>query len=201
MLAVRERPDLGPGMYEAIDGNHRTEAVFEYLKWPVVRCENFGEIPLAEAVLIARRRNYQWFEDDLSLVSKLYKEVVLPEFGSEDLATFMPETQQQIEEIAKLTDFDWESLPGNEGKGAGGGAEGEGGGAGDPTLSFPLTGELSDEWMQWLAVARGHSKADSPEQALLYALRCAFAFVDTVQTGESALEAAPEVAEEVAGGS
>jgi len=81
-------------------------------------------------------------------------------------------------EIARLTDFDWESLPSGEGKGAGG--EGEGGAPEAQTLSFPLTEEVSKEWLQWLAVARSHGKADTPEQALIYALRCAFAFVDSV---------------------
>lgn len=116
VLAIREIPgsltDDGRQKFELIDGNHRGEAIFDTLGWQSARCENFGVITKAEAVLISRRRNALWFEEDLPAVSLLYKDVVLPEgFSAEELSEFMPESAFQIAEIAKLSEFDWNTMP------------------------------------------------------------------------------------------
>jgi len=103
VLAVRE---LEGNKFEVIDGNHRYEAVFE-LAWEKVPCENFGDISLAQAVTIARRRNHQWFEDDLFAYGELFREIVLPEYGIEELASFMPETQEEMKNLENMLDFDW----------------------------------------------------------------------------------------------
>ena len=99
VLAVRE---LGKNKYEVIDGNHRLEAV-RVLKWETVPCENFGEISLARAVVVARRRNYQWFEDNILSLSKLMTDIVFPEIPIADLVTFMPDTAESLEALGKLT--------------------------------------------------------------------------------------------------
>lgn len=103
VLAVRE---IGKDKYEVIDGNHRLDAI-EQVGWKQVPCENFGKISKARAVLVARRRNYQWFEDDKLKLASLIKDEVLKEFSMEELERFMPETKDELESLVKLLDFDW----------------------------------------------------------------------------------------------
>lgn len=106
VLAVREIKKKGRLYYEVIDGNHRLQAV-KQLKWEKAHCENFGEITQAQAILIARRRNHVWFQDDVLKYAELFKNIVLPEYSLDDLETFMPEAREELEHYAKLLDFDW----------------------------------------------------------------------------------------------
>jgi len=102
--AVRE---ISSDQYEVIDGNHRLDAL-NLLHWSKVSVENFGPISQAEAVVIARRRNYQWFQDDVLKLSTLFRDVVLPEFPLEVLETFMPDSPEMLQSLARLSaDFDW----------------------------------------------------------------------------------------------
>ena len=94
------------GKYEVVDGNHRLRAL-QSLGWPKVMCENRGKITLAEAITISRRRNAQWFPDDVLKYAELFRDNVLKEYSVEELSTFMPETKEQLEAQAKLLDFDW----------------------------------------------------------------------------------------------
>lgn len=87
VLAVRQIRD---GVFEVIDGNHRLKAI-QRLGWADAWCEDFGSITKAEAVLIARRRNYQWFEDDADKLESLFKGEVGPQFVIDDLSLFMPD--------------------------------------------------------------------------------------------------------------
>lgn len=102
VLAVRELDNK----FEVIDGNHRLEAV-KRLKWQKVPCENFGQITKAKAITVARRRNNQWFSDDAVKYAEIFKNVVLSEYSIDELTQFMPESKQELENISKLTDFDW----------------------------------------------------------------------------------------------
>lgn len=111
VLAVRE---LKGNTLEVIDGNHRVDALIE-AKWDSVAVENFGKISKAQAILIARRRNHVWFEDDLVKFATLFKNDVLSEFSITDLAAFMPNSQEELEALSKLVDFDWDNLSRGEG--------------------------------------------------------------------------------------
>ena len=102
VLAVRE---IKKG-FEVIDGNHRLEAI-KRLNWVKAPCENFGNITTAKAITVARRRNSQWFEDDAVKYADIFKNIVLKEYSLEDLSKIMPDTEQELESISKLTDFDW----------------------------------------------------------------------------------------------
>lgn len=88
----------GKHIYEVIDGNHRLEAVIA-AGWKTVPCEDFGKISKAQAVVIARQRNYQWFEDDVVKLGKLYADDVLSMFDKDDLLGFIPESLEGFEEI------------------------------------------------------------------------------------------------------
>jgi len=113
VLAVRE---LGDGMFEVIDGNHRYDAVVK-MGWEEVPCENFGEISIAQAVVIARRRNEQWFESDDMAFAALLKNEVLTEFTLAELETFMPESIEDLQALTNMLDFDWQQPAPNDSPG------------------------------------------------------------------------------------
>lgn len=100
VLCVRELPARKgkPQTYEVLDGNHRLAAI-ETLGWSKVRCENFGKITRAQAVVLSRQRNWQWFEDDVVKLGKLYAEDVIPAFDQDDLTAFLPESIREIDAI------------------------------------------------------------------------------------------------------
>ena len=102
VVAVREVGDK----FEVIDGNHRLKAL-KKLKWKTAPCENFGDITKAKAITIARRRNHQWFEDNILAYADIFSKDVLKEYSLKELEKFMPESLEQLENIAGLLDFDW----------------------------------------------------------------------------------------------
>jgi len=103
VLAVREIGDK----FEVIDGNHRLEALIR-MKAKKVPCENFGDITKATAITIARRRNHKWFDDDLNAYAKIFKEDVIEEYSIEELEKFMPDTQEDMQNLLEVDDFDWD---------------------------------------------------------------------------------------------
>lgn len=92
VLAVRELED---GKYEAIDGNHRLRALRE-LGLKVIRAESFGDLSIQEAVTVAVRRNYEWFEADDSKLSNILSDIVAPEIDVDELAEFMPYDEDEL---------------------------------------------------------------------------------------------------------
>ena len=108
VVAVRELGDK----FEVIDGNHRLEALIQ-MKWKKVPCENFGDISKAKAITIARRRNHKWFEDDIIAYAELFRDEILTEFSIEELEKFMPDTKEDMENLEKLLDFDWDNYEEN----------------------------------------------------------------------------------------
>ena len=88
VLAVRKIKNK----YEVIDGNHRLEAL-RRLDWKEVQVENFGELSKAKSIILSRRRNNVWFDDDLLSFAKLLKEDVLPEISMEELNKILPDTE------------------------------------------------------------------------------------------------------------
>ena len=108
VLAVRE---IDNDKFEVIDGNHRLEAIIR-LGWGKIPCENFGSITKAKAIIIARRRNHKWFEDDILSYAELFTNDVLSEYSIEELEKFMPETKKELEDLEKLVDFDWSDFDG-----------------------------------------------------------------------------------------
>lgn len=104
VLPVRkiETPEGTPQKYEVMDGNHRYESIGILIKehgWNKVVVEEFENVSDAKAAIIATRRNGDWFDDDLSKLSALMVDVVLPEFPSEDLLEIMPYSSHEFEYI------------------------------------------------------------------------------------------------------
>ncbi len=162
VIPVRELDD---GTFEAIDGNHRFDAIMLEPAWETVYVENFGKISLAEAITIANRRNYQWFEDDVLKLSTLFKESVLPEFKIEDLATFMPQSEEELKELLKLTEFNWDALPAKQK------ADKEKG----DKLQIEMTEKLLRVWNEWTVHAKEEYNCNTAEEAFFYAVRMALA--------------------------
>lgn len=116
--AVREIKVKNKIIYEVIDGNHRLTALKELVEgndeWKNVTVENFGKIKLGKAVLIARRRNLQWFEDDIIKFAELFRDHVLPTTSIEEIQSYMPETIEELKQYEELLDFDWEQFSKSE---------------------------------------------------------------------------------------
>ena len=103
VIAVRKLNDK----YEVIDGNHRLEAL-QRIGWQQIQVENFGDISKAKAIIIARRRNHVWFDDDLKAFSDLIKNDVLPEIDTDTLKEILPDTPDEIDNLVNFGNFDWE---------------------------------------------------------------------------------------------
>ena len=119
--AVREidqKTKDGRQIYEVGDGNHRLislqDLAKEDPKWKRITVENFGRISKAKMILIARRRNYLWFEDDTIKFAELFRNHVLPEIDIPSMVDYMPETLEQLESYEKLLEFDWNQFNNTE---------------------------------------------------------------------------------------
>ena len=106
IIAVRM---ISKKRFEIIDGNHRLKALQE-LKWNPIICENYGKISLAEAILIARRRNRIWFADDEIAFAKLYAQEIRDQIGIDELDHFMGESRKELEALALMSEIDWDAL-------------------------------------------------------------------------------------------
>jgi hypothetical protein len=151
VLAVREIDDGG---FEVIDGNHRLQAVRQ-MKWGKVHCENFGEISQAEAVVIARRRNHSWFEDDAQKFGKLLKDVVVPEIDVDELEQIMPDTADEMQRLIDLANFSFDNFdegehPDDE--------------QGFKTLALKLPEDQFAMWKQWCDRCESLTEYNSPEK-------------------------------------
>lgn len=103
-ILVRE---LATGFFEVVNGNHRL-TTFTELGFKEVVCYNFGKISDAQARRIAIETNETRFETDNIKLAQLIKEISGDEgFKLEDLETTMPYTQQQLEAMEDLVNFDW----------------------------------------------------------------------------------------------
>jgi hypothetical protein len=158
VMAVRE---IDGGRLEVIDGNHRLEAI-KRLGWQQALVENFGAISKAQAVLIAQRRNAQWFEDDLPALSRLMRDVVIPELSLDEIEGMMPQDRRSLDQLLALADFDWDSIPERP-------AQKDG-------LSFQFDESLREMWDRWNVIALGRlGETASRSQVLAEALKDAIA--------------------------
>lgn len=104
-LIVRE---LDNGKFEVVNGNHRLK-VMHILKKSEAMCFNLGKITRSEAQRIAVETNETRFASDDTRLASLLKEISA-DFDVSDLLTTVPFSQDEINDLLKLADFDWESL-------------------------------------------------------------------------------------------
>lgn len=142
VLATREVERNGQVYFEVMDGNHRLEAA-KRMNWKKLPIENFGAISKADAVTIARRRNHNWFEDDKLILMHLMNEEVLSVYSAEELALYMPETEEELEAYKNIDEFDWTD-PEEQNKG--GGLDDENG---FKTVAIRVPEETYNLWTKW----------------------------------------------------
>ena len=166
VLAVRMIEVDGKPFFEVMDGNHRLEAIKRHLQWPKIRVENFGVISDAEAVMVATRRNHQYFADDKIKHAKLMNEVVFKEFTSEELQEFSHYTASELESFKHFAEFQWETPEEKESSGAGEGS----GGDKKQVIFLKVNQEVFNLWEKWLERAELITGLGNPERAFEFAV-------------------------------
>jgi len=151
VLAVRKVNDK----YEVIDGNHRLEAL-RRLEWKQVQVENFGELSKAKSIVLSRRRNNLWFDDDLLSFAKLLKEDVLPEISMEELNKILPDAED-IENLSNFNEFEWEE-PNEKTK------------SDIKTINIPVNDEVYKKWEEWKEKCTNLIGYDSDAACFEYAI-------------------------------
>lgn len=162
VLAVRQIEKDGKILFEVIDGNHRLQAI-QFLKWDKVPVENFGEISLADAVTIARRRNHSWFEDDKLALAKLFTDVVFKEYEIGSLAEFMPDSEEALEGYKNLGEFDWSVPELNE-------PQAEVVSFNEKKIFLKVPEETYNIWEKWLERCENITGLETPERAFEFAI-------------------------------
>lgn len=157
VLAVRELD----GKFEVIDGNHRLDAV-KLAGWNKVPCENFGNISIAKAIIIARRRNHKWFEDDTLKFAELFRDKVLPEISIDEMVPFMPDTKEELESLSKLLNFDWNQFEKKAAESPQGEFEYE--------IKLKVSKETHELWQKWVGKAKEQLGYDNPSKAFEFAI-------------------------------
>lgn len=144
ILAVREVIlETGKKVYEIIDGNHRFEAV-KRMGWQTLLVENFGEISIGEAGTIARRRNHNWFQDDVLKLQKLYNDHIFKQYTAEQLTSFMPDSAQFLDSMKTFADINWNGIQVTSNAGG----SGEGPEVGFKNISISLPEETYQMWLE-----------------------------------------------------
>jgi hypothetical protein len=153
ILAVRKLNDK----YEVIDGNHRLEAL-KRIGWQQIQVENFGDIPKSKAIIIARRRNHVWFDDDLKAFSDLIKNDVLPDIDTDTLKDILPDTPDEIDNLVNFGNFDWEEPTQKEPKES----------DGTRTLSIKIDEQVYQMWLDWVKWCANQTDYKNDSEAFEY---------------------------------
>jgi len=103
LLIVRE---LGKAKYEIVNGNHRFDALLD-LGITSATCLNLGPISLTHAKRIAFETNETEFAADNIKLADIIKELS-EAFSMEDLELTLPFSRKEIDDMAKLTTFNFE---------------------------------------------------------------------------------------------
>jgi hypothetical protein len=96
------------GFFEVCDGNHRLAAMTE-LGFKHVMCYNAGPVSVAEAMRVAIEMNETRFETKALQLADLMKEIN-SEFSVQDLAATMPYSQEDLQSMIDMAEFDWDQF-------------------------------------------------------------------------------------------
>jgi len=105
-IQVRE---LETGYYEVVNGNHRLDDITA-LEKPFVIAYDHGKISLAEAQRITLETNETRFKSNQEKLSNLLNEINL-EFPDLDLLSTLPFTEDEFNDLLKLTDLNEQMTP------------------------------------------------------------------------------------------
>lgn len=153
ILAVRKLDEK----YEVIDGNHRLEAL-RRMGWQEIQVENFGEIPKSKAIVISRRRNHVWFDDDLKAFSDLIKNDVLPDIDTDTLKEILPDTPDEIDNLINFGNFDWEDPVQNDSKES----------DGKKTITIKIDESVYQMWQDWVKYCAEQTDYKNDAEAFEY---------------------------------
>ena len=142
-----------------IDGNHRLEAL-RRIGWQQIQVENFGEIPKSKAIIIARRRNHVWFDDDLKAFSDLIKNDVLPDIDTDTLKDILPDTPDEIDNLVNFGNFDWEEPEQKEPKES----------DGLKSITIKIDEPVYQMWQEWVKWCAEQTDYKNDAQAFEYAI-------------------------------
>jgi len=172
VFPVREMKDG----YEVLDGNHRLQAAIQ-LGWEVVPCENFGKISNAEAITIARRRNYEWFRDDPMKLASLMVNDVMPEITLDELEEFMPDDRAGLEAFQAMVDFDVESINAEYDDIEEEEKDSNIKDFDKIKINITLPEVTAQNWLKWRDLTLQHTKKDNDLAAFQYALTNAMEYL------------------------
>lgn len=96
--------------YEVLDGNHRAMA-FKEMEIEEVSAVYIGRVKLAIRKRIGIELNEIKFLSDNIRQAQIMVELV-EQFGAHNLEETMPYSEQQIEDMKKILEFDWQSTAG-----------------------------------------------------------------------------------------
>jgi hypothetical protein len=165
--AVRIAEDEdGKEFLEVMDGNHRLTAL-RMLGIEEITIENYGHISQADAIILTRNRNQNWFEDDKLLLANLMVSHVFPETSMEELASFMPETVESLESLKLLGEAEWTPPTDNQ--------DDNGGGSNNDLdnakkIFLKVNEETFNLWNKWLERCESITGLDSQERAFEFAV-------------------------------
>jgi hypothetical protein len=164
VFAVREIETDGKNFLEVMDGNHRLDAI-KRLEWKEITVENFGPLSLADAVIVTRQRNQNWFDDDKLKLANLYESYVFTEYDMATLASFLPDTQEALETMKMLANSEYEPPDGDQG------SEGTGQGEGNEKKIFlKIPEETFNLWMKWKERLKEEAGIDDDGRSFEYAV-------------------------------
>lgn len=159
-LIVRE---LGKGLYEVVNGNHRLDEMIE-LKFETAVCYNCGKISDAAAYRIAVETNETRFDSNPAKLAELVQQITL-EYDKEDLLKTMPYNESELESLMKMSDFNWNQFEEME-------KENEENSNQDVLMDIKLKvpNEVYQLWLQWLARAADTLSIEDPREAFEFAI-------------------------------
>jgi hypothetical protein len=163
--AVRIAEKDGQEFLEVMDGNHRLTAL-RMLGIEEITIENYGHISQADAIILTRNRNQNWFEDDKLLLANLMTEHVFPNIEMEELASFMPETVESLESLKLLGEAEWTPPSDNQDEGGGSNNDLDNG----KKIFLKVSEEVFNLWNKWLERCEGVTGLDSQERAFEFAV-------------------------------
>lgn len=95
--------DLGNGVFEVVNGNHRLDAMRD-LGFEEAVCFNLGSVTEAQAMRVAVETNETRFATNNVRMAELLKELLV-DFDADELSETMPFSKDRIEELASSLGF------------------------------------------------------------------------------------------------